>query len=292
MLTYHDVNLVYNLHHLKGKGYYLKTRQPEIRLIQCLPNSNKGLNKDFLIVSGRWHDGLLYPTQEGQPGVVIEVGKIIYFLHYSDLCYLTLNDLYLMPIADRCTTEPNFNLVNIEGLDKILKAEAFVNEDNGQLRAVHLILGITPISRAFQVPKCVIKVHDPHLCRISIAVEGFLFPEGAPIPEGTFSTRPILFLGPTTEGTQSSTPISEGIPKVEVSSSQQFTEIDTSSHTRDSKEEEMVEVTDSEDKLKVFNKDLSPETSVTNLSPHFSPIIDEMGLQRKPKSSLLELIEN
>ena len=165
-----------------------------------------------MIVSGRWHDGLLYPTQEGQPGVVIEVGKIIYFLHYSDLCYLTLNDLYLMPIADRCATEPNFNLVNNEGLDKILKAEVFVNEDDGQLRAAHLILGITPISRAFQAPKCVIKAHDPRLRHISVVVEGFLFPEGVLIPEGTFSTQPILFPGPTTEGTQSSTPIPEGIP--------------------------------------------------------------------------------
>ena len=46
-LTHHDVNWVYSLHHLKGKGYYLKTRQPEVRLIQCLPESSKGQNKDF-----------------------------------------------------------------------------------------------------------------------------------------------------------------------------------------------------------------------------------------------------
>jgi len=50
MLTHHDVNWVYNLHHLKGQGYYLKSRYPEVRLIQCLPDSNKGLNKDFLII--------------------------------------------------------------------------------------------------------------------------------------------------------------------------------------------------------------------------------------------------
>ena len=137
-----------------------------------------------------------------------------------------------------------------------------------------------------------IKAHDPRLRRISVAVEGFLHLEGTPIPEGTFSTQPILFPGPTTEGTQSSTPIPEGIPKVGASSSQQFTGIATSSRTRDSKEEEVVEVTDSEDEFEVFNKDLSLETSVTDLNPHFSPIIDEMGLQRKPKSSLLELIEN
>ena len=217
---------------------------------------------------------------------------MIYLLLYSDLCYLTFNNLYLMPIADRRATEPNFSLVNKEGLDIILKAEVFVNEDNGKLRATYLILGITPISRAFQAPKCVIKAHDPRLRRISVAVEGFLLPEGAPIPEGTFSTQPILFPSPTTEGTQSSTPIPEGIPKVGASSSQQFTGIATSSCTRNLEEEEVVEVTDSEDEFEVLNKDLSPETSVTNLSPHFSPIIDEMGNQRKPKSSLLEWIEN
>ena len=32
-LTYHDVNWVYNLHHLKGQGYYLKSRYLEVRLI-------------------------------------------------------------------------------------------------------------------------------------------------------------------------------------------------------------------------------------------------------------------
>ena len=50
-LTHHNVNWVYNLHHLKGQRYYLKTRYPELRLISCLPNSNKGMNKDFLIIS-------------------------------------------------------------------------------------------------------------------------------------------------------------------------------------------------------------------------------------------------
>ena len=49
-LTHHDVNWIYNLHHLIGQGYYLKSRSPEVRLIQCLPDSNKGLKKDFLIL--------------------------------------------------------------------------------------------------------------------------------------------------------------------------------------------------------------------------------------------------
>ena len=72
-LTHHDINWVYNLHHLKGQGYYLKSRYLEVRLIQCLTESNKGLNKDFLIVLGEWHDDLPYPTREGQPGGVLDL---------------------------------------------------------------------------------------------------------------------------------------------------------------------------------------------------------------------------
>ena len=51
-LAHHDVNWIYNLHYLKGQWYYLKSRYPEVRLIQCLPESNESLKKYFLIVSG------------------------------------------------------------------------------------------------------------------------------------------------------------------------------------------------------------------------------------------------
>ena len=69
-LTHHDVNWCYNLQHLRGKSYYMKMRDDRVRLIQCLLESNKGFNKDFLIVSGEWHDGLLCPTVEREPGGV------------------------------------------------------------------------------------------------------------------------------------------------------------------------------------------------------------------------------
>ena len=69
-LTHHDINWCYNLQNLKDKSYYMKTRDDRVRLIQCLPDSNKGLNKDFLIVFGEWHDGLPCPMMEGEPGGV------------------------------------------------------------------------------------------------------------------------------------------------------------------------------------------------------------------------------
>ena len=74
-LTHHDVNWCYNIQHLKGKSYYMKARDDKVRLIQCLPESSKGLNKDFLIVSRGWHDDLHCPIEEGAPGGVFRVGK-------------------------------------------------------------------------------------------------------------------------------------------------------------------------------------------------------------------------
>ena len=53
----------------------MKVRDDKVWLIQCLPESSKGLNKDFLIVSGGWHDGLHYPTEEVAPGGVFKVGE-------------------------------------------------------------------------------------------------------------------------------------------------------------------------------------------------------------------------
>ena len=70
-LTHHDVNWCYNLQYLKGKTYYMKARDERVRLIQCLPESSKGLNKDFLIMSGAWHDGLPCPVKEGEPGGIL-----------------------------------------------------------------------------------------------------------------------------------------------------------------------------------------------------------------------------
>ena len=73
-LTHHDVNWVYNLHHLTGQGYYLRSRYLEVRLIQNLPTSNKNLKEDFFIFFGEWHSGLPCLMVEGVPGgsVVID----------------------------------------------------------------------------------------------------------------------------------------------------------------------------------------------------------------------------
>ena len=67
-------------------------------------------------------------------------------------------------------------------MDRILRAEIYVNESDGQLRAAHLILDYNPILRAFQAPLCVIRAKDPWLHRINVAYKGFVVPQGIPLP--------------------------------------------------------------------------------------------------------------
>ena len=67
-LTWHDVVHMYECHSLKNVRYYLKSRLDIVKLVSCLPKSNKGMKDNYLIVSREWHDGLPYPVREGEPG--------------------------------------------------------------------------------------------------------------------------------------------------------------------------------------------------------------------------------
>ena len=154
--------------------------------------------------------------------------------------------------ADRNAAIPNFNLVNQPSLDKILMGEVFAHT-NDQLRAAHLILDYIPISKSFQVPKCVIKARDPRLHWISVVTPGFL--TTGPIPKGTLTTIPIP----------------KGIPRVALPFQCAAKEEATSSQpaTKEGEEEkdkEVVEVTDSEDNFAIFNQPLYPKFQVRDSS--------------------------
>ena len=69
-LNWYNIVHLYEGHLQTGAGFYLKSRSDAVKLISCLPKSNKGMKDDYLIVSGPWHDGLPCPTQLGEPGGV------------------------------------------------------------------------------------------------------------------------------------------------------------------------------------------------------------------------------
>ena len=168
-------------------------------------------------------------------------------------------------IADPHATTPSLRLVNKASLDRILQAEVYVNESDGQLRAAHLILGYNPISRAFQAPMCVIRARDPRLHRISVAYKGFVIPQGIPLPRYSSLTKPLpaatLAVGAT-------------FPPPLVFQVEEEEEAEQ-------EEEGFVDLTVSTADYEVFNQ--------PSLSQNVS---EDMGIQRKPQRSLQELLES
>ena len=69
-LTWYDVAHLYEGHIEARAGFYLKSRSSVVKLISCLPKSNKGMKDDFLIISSPWSGGLPCPTKLGESGGV------------------------------------------------------------------------------------------------------------------------------------------------------------------------------------------------------------------------------
>ena len=77
-----------------------------------------------------------------------------------------------------------FHLVNQVDLETVLQAAVFVNDEDGQVRSAHKILGYDPIQKSFADPKHVISANNPRLPKITVVENGFLIFEGSPVPEG------------------------------------------------------------------------------------------------------------
>ncbi|KAK9995949.1 hypothetical protein SO802_020635 [Lithocarpus litseifolius] len=79
----------------------------------------------------------------------------------------------LIVIADRQFFAPKLSLVNVHGLNHLLRSEVFAHSD-GHLHAVHLILDFTPISDSFQDVGDSIRAGDKRIRRIDVSRLGFL----------------------------------------------------------------------------------------------------------------------
>ena len=69
-LTWHDVVHMYECHSLADARFYLKSQSTIVRMVSCLPKSNKGMKDDYLIAPREWHNGYHCPTREGELGGV------------------------------------------------------------------------------------------------------------------------------------------------------------------------------------------------------------------------------
>ena len=58
-LSHHNINFLYAIRGCLKNWYYLQTRNTMVRLISCLPDSNKSSAGEFVRVSGNWLNGKL-----------------------------------------------------------------------------------------------------------------------------------------------------------------------------------------------------------------------------------------
>ena len=99
-------------------------------------------------------------------------------------------------MTDKSYTNPKLSLINVPALNYLFRSQIFVNDD-GQLRAVHLILDFEPISRSFLDVSNSIRADDYRLACTNVSQPGFLAPHDLPpvdhpIPQGIpLATQPL-----------------------------------------------------------------------------------------------------
>ena len=147
-------------------------------------------------------------------------------------------------------------------LETVLQAAVFVNDNDGQVRAVYKILGYAPLQKSFADPKHVISANRPRLPKITVVEQGFLISEGSPVPEG--------------------------IPLVGSSSLHRAAEDEDNLDPS----EEGFGAFDQADPSEDPSGDLGdPDLSEAELLSVGTSSRAEMGLKRKPPTSLLDLLE-
>ena len=69
-LNHHDINYMYSLCGNKKTNYYLKVKDMRVRLVSCLPDSNRNFAGEFVRVSSNWFaDDILCPLLRCEVGL-------------------------------------------------------------------------------------------------------------------------------------------------------------------------------------------------------------------------------
>ena len=80
---------------------------------------------------------------------------------------------FLAMFANKNQVALRLSFTNVAALNFLLRSEIFVSEE-GQLRAVHMILKFKPISKIFQEIGHAIRASDPRLAKIDVLKPDFL----------------------------------------------------------------------------------------------------------------------
>ena len=89
--------------------------------------------------------------------------------------------IFFFFFANLNSLQRHFHLVNRLDLETVLNTADFVNEEDGQVRATHEILGYTPTRKSFADPRHMISANCPRLPKITVVEQGFLISGSSPV---------------------------------------------------------------------------------------------------------------
>ena len=116
-----------------------------VRLISCLPDSNKNSAGEFVRVNGNWlADKLPYPLSTHDIGRYRVLLLVLSLTLLFGLLVYVLTSLFIEFFAKGRQFRLDLRVVHVRDLNFVLRSEIFVHTD-GQLRASYLILGCEPV---------------------------------------------------------------------------------------------------------------------------------------------------
>ena len=132
------------------------------------------------------------------------------------------NCLVFLCLTNKEQVTPRTSLINVPTLNYLLRSQIFMNDD-GQLRAAHLILNYEPLSRSFLDVSNAIRANDFRLARIDVSRPHFLalhdlllvdhpIPQGIPLAAQPIQQVPLRQVV-AEEGITSSSSLEEEIDK-------------------------------------------------------------------------------
>ena len=110
-------------------------------------------------------------------GFALLCQKDFFFFFYTEL--QVSNCLVFFCLIDKIQVTPWISLINVLALNYLLRSQIFVNDD-GQLRATHLILDYKPLSRSFLDVCNAIRANGYLLARVDVSWPNFLAPHNLP----------------------------------------------------------------------------------------------------------------
>ena len=166
-----------------------------VRLISCLPDSNRNSVGEYVRMNGNWLNGeLSSPTSPCEIGrySLLPITKrmclpspfdllmcLLSFTCYSFLLFFYFLSISLIRPPPLIVVSKKFksdiSVVHVRELNFILRSEIFVHFV-GQLRAFHLILGCVPSYTSYQDSSNTLMIGNPLLSYLDVWLLGFLPP--------------------------------------------------------------------------------------------------------------------